>query len=79
MWQEICGKKEITWRFILPSFFDGNLEREMIKLLGRFRWEMCRRIEGVYWNDIQYKSLTRVFRLYNFIAIIMNYQRRETG
>ena len=30
----------------------------MIKLLGRFRWELCRTIQGSAWNNIQIKSLT---------------------
>ncbi len=30
----------------------------MIETAGRYRWEMCRKIQGVRWNDIREKSLT---------------------
>jgi hypothetical protein len=30
----------------------------MVELMGRYRWEICRRIQGVYWNDIRERSLT---------------------
>lgn len=59
MWQEIAGKKRDTpARFLLPIFTDVNLGLLLIRILGRFRWELCRTIEGVAWNDIQNKSLT---------------------
>jgi len=59
MWQEIAGKKRDTpARFLLPIFSDVNLGLLLIRILGRFRWELCRTIEGISWNDIQNKSLT---------------------
>jgi CRP-like cAMP-binding protein len=59
MWQEISGKKRDTSaRFLLPIFTDINLELLLIRILGKFRWELCRTIEGISWNDIQVKSLT---------------------
>jgi hypothetical protein len=59
MWQEISGKKRDTSaRFLLPIFTDVNLGLLITRIVGRFRWELCRTIEGVSWNDIQNKSLT---------------------
>ena len=59
MWQEISGKRRDTpGRFLLPIFTDINLGLLLTRILGRFRWELCRTIEGVAWNDIQNKSLT---------------------
>ncbi len=65
MWQEIAGKKrDASARFLLPIFTDVNLGLLLIRILGRFRWELCRTIEGVAWNDIQNKSLTSEYSDY---------------
>lgn len=59
MWQELSGRKRNTpGRMILPVFFEGNLDKAVAHLTGSFRWELCRTMQGVYWNNIQYKSLT---------------------
>ena len=59
MWQELSGRKRTSrGRFLLPAFMEGELETELIRLLGRFRWELCRTIQGASWNNIQIKSLT---------------------
>ncbi len=59
MWQEISGRRRNSkGRFLLPIFMESDLESVMIKLLGRFRWELCRTIQGSAWNNIQIKSLT---------------------
>ncbi|MDF2907386.1 MAG: hypothetical protein K0R34_2707 [Herbinix sp.] len=65
MWQEIAGKKRDTSaRFLLPIFTDVNLGLLLIRVLGRFRWEICRTIEGASWNDIKNKSLTSEYSDY---------------
>ncbi|MGN0483904.1 MAG: hypothetical protein ACI4HI_10170 [Lachnospiraceae bacterium] len=65
MWQDISEKKRDTpARFVLPAFFEGNLEQEVIKMCGAFRWEMCRTVQGVYWNDIREHSLTSEYNDY---------------
>lgn len=65
MWQDISGRRRGTpGRFILPNLFEGDLFLNIVKLCGRFRWEMCRTIEGVAWNDIKYKSLTSEYSDY---------------
>ena len=37
---------------------EGDLDKSVVHLTGAFRWELCRTMQGVYWNNIQYKSLT---------------------
>lgn len=59
MWQEITGKRRDSQaRFLLPRFFEGDPEDVMVQTLGRFRWELCRTMMGLAWNNIQVKSLT---------------------
>ncbi len=59
MWQEITGKRrDSSGRFLLPAFMETTLNTMLVKVFGRFRWEMCRSIEGIAWNDIKHKSLT---------------------
>ena len=59
MWQELAGRSRSTpGRFLLPVFQEGDLEKILVYLVGCFRWELCRTMQGVYWNNIQIKSLT---------------------
>lgn len=59
MWQEITGKKRDTsGRILLPLFSMRDLHELVIQVCGRFRWELCRTMQGLAWNDIQNKSLT---------------------
>jgi CRP-like cAMP-binding protein len=65
MWQEITGKKrDSSARFLLPIFCETNLPAILVRVFGRFRWEMCRSIEGTAWNDIKHKSLTSEYSDY---------------
>ena len=65
MWQEISGVKSDTpGRFMFPIFTAVELEDMMLEVVGRFRWEMCRRIQGVRWNDVREKSLTAEYCTY---------------
>ncbi|MFU0827773.1 MAG: Cyclic nucleotide-binding domain-containing protein [Lachnoclostridium sp.] len=65
MWQDITGKKRSReGRFVLPLFSDTSLKDILIKVLGRFRWELCRSIQGAAWNNIKYKSLTSEYADY---------------
>lgn len=65
MWQEIDGKKRDTsGRFLFPIFNEGDLEDMFIKALGRFRFELCRTIQGTAWNNIKEKSLTSEYVYY---------------
>lgn len=59
MWQEISGRKRNTpGRFLIPVLTEENLDNMFLQLFGRFRWELCRTIQGTAWNNIQYPSLT---------------------
>lgn len=65
MWQEISGKRrDSAGRFIFPHFLEGNIDDLMLKLFGRFHWELCRSVQGAGWNDIKYKSLTSEYTDY---------------
>ncbi|MBE5940788.1 MAG: hypothetical protein E7266_10425 [Lachnospiraceae bacterium] len=65
MWQEISGKRINTaGRFVLPTFFNGDLSNVLLRLLGRFRWELCKSAQGLAWNDISIPSLTSLFTDY---------------
>ena len=35
-----------------------NLDNTITKICGDYHWEMCKRIQGVHWNDITDPSLT---------------------
>lgn len=59
MWQEIEGRVRISSaRFLLPIFCNNNLNSVIINILGKFRWELCKRIQGAYWNNLSEPSLT---------------------
>lgn len=65
MWQEISQKRRVNpGRFVFPIFLDTNIDDNMIRLFGRFRWELCRSIQGTAWNNIQQKSLTSEYMDY---------------
>lgn len=59
MWQEISGRvRNSPGRFILPIFTEGNVDDMMQRLIGTFRFELCKTMMGLSWNDISIKSLT---------------------
>lgn len=59
MWQELSGpRKDTSARFALPIMCRENLTKLAVAILGQYRWEICRNIQGVYWNDLSEKSLT---------------------
>ncbi len=73
MWQEISDKRRNKpGRFLLPHFIDSNLEDVMIRLFARFRWELCRCIQGTAWNDLKHKSLTS-----EYVDYIQFYRRNH--
>ena len=62
MWQEIEGRLRTTpARIFLPIFLEGDLRTLVTRLVGEFRWEMCRRVQGSRWNDLTDPSLTSYF------------------
>lgn len=65
MWQETAGiKKDTPARFIFPIMTVADVTEMMVEVSGRFRWEMCRKIQGVRWNDITEASLTSEYNDY---------------
>ncbi len=62
MWQETAGvKRDTQARFVFPIMTASDLSQMMLETVGRYRWEICRKIMGVRWNDIREKSLTSEF------------------
>ena len=56
MWQETAGSEARHFStFYVPCFTAVDLEDMMIETMGRYRWEICRKIQGVHWNDIREK------------------------
>ncbi|MDE5698495.1 MAG: cyclic nucleotide-binding domain-containing protein [Lachnospiraceae bacterium] len=65
MWQEIGGRNKGTpGRFCFPILTSSNIDELMVKMFGRFRWELCRCIQGMAWNDVKVKSLTSEYMDY---------------
>lgn len=65
MWQEITGRiRNTPGRFLIPIFTDGNLDATIQRLVGEFRWELCKTMMSVAWNDISIKSLTSEYMDY---------------
>ena len=59
MWQETAGvKRDTPARFMFPIFTSVDIDDMMVETVGKYRWEICRKIQGVHWNDIREKSLT---------------------
>ena len=75
-WQEIEGMHRSTpGRMMISSFHVENLERSLIGMIGDFRWELCRRIQGMRWNDVTEHSLTSEYYDY---AMFFNKNRALT-
>ncbi|MCL1819132.1 MAG: cyclic nucleotide-binding domain-containing protein [Oscillospiraceae bacterium] len=65
MWQDIEGRKRSTpARMFISIFLETDLKALAIKLTGEFRWEMCKRVQGLRWNDITEPSLTSEYSDY---------------
>ena len=59
MWQETASVANDTpARFMLPMFTLADVDDLIIELTARYRWEICRKIQGARWNDIREHSLT---------------------
>ncbi|MCM1567942.1 MAG: cyclic nucleotide-binding domain-containing protein [Roseburia sp.] len=65
MWQETAEiRSDTPGRFMFPIFTSVDLSDLMLEVIGRYRWEMCRKIEGVHWNDLREKSMTAEYCSY---------------
>lgn len=59
MWQEIEGMKRTTPARLMTSIFQmEDFRSTFARLVGEFRWEMCKRMQGARWNDVSDRSLT---------------------
>ena len=59
MWQEIEGRKRTTpARFMISAFHLEDLNLTFTRLVGDYRWQMCKRVQGARWNDVTDRSLT---------------------
>ena len=59
LWQEISGtRRDTPGRMYLPVFSNEDLNMIQLRLAAEFRWSICRRIQGVRWNDVSDRSLT---------------------
>lgn len=65
MWQEISGRhRNSPGRMLLPVFTDENLDDMFVRLVGNFRWELCRTMMGTAWNNVSQLSLTSEYADY---------------
>ncbi len=65
MWQEIEGKRRMTpSRMMLSVIGLENLSQLLTRMIGEFRWEMCKRVQGARWNDVSEPSLTSQYTDY---------------
>ena len=59
LWQEISSsRRDTAARMMISIFMMEDISDILPKLAGEFRWELCKRIQGVHWNDISDRSLT---------------------
>ena len=62
MWQEIEGKVRTTpGRMFLSILHMEDLQTTIIRMTGEFRWELCKRVQGMRWNDVTDPSLTSLY------------------
>lgn len=65
MWQETASiRNDTPARFMLPMFTSVDVEEMIVEITGRYRWEICRKIQGVHWNDLRDPSLTSEYSDY---------------
>lgn len=59
MWQEIEGRKRTTpAHMVLSILHSEKLDATILRMCAQFRWEMCKRVQGVHYSDISDPSLT---------------------
>lgn len=52
MWQDLeSNNKRSKARFAIPQFFVGDLRKNIVLSLARFRWEICKTQKGPQWAD----------------------------
>lgn len=59
LWQETSGvKRDTPGRMLMSILPSEDPTDTFIKLSGEFKWELCKKIQGVHWNDVTDPSLT---------------------
>lgn len=59
MWQEIEGRhRNSSARMMFPILCNADINSIALNVFGKYRWELCKRIQGAYWNNLSEKSLT---------------------
>lgn len=59
LWQETADSRRDSKGRVMLSICPLESPLEMlIKICGEFRWELCKKIQGVHWNDVTDPSLT---------------------
>ena len=43
---------------MFPILCNADLNSIALNAFGKYRWELCKRIQGAYWNNLSEKSLT---------------------
>lgn len=67
MWQESVGTDRTSpARFAFPIMSVMDIDNVMLNVAGHYRWEICRKMQGVRWNDVTEKSLTSEY--YDYLA-----------
>lgn len=65
LWQDIEGRRRTTpARMVLSIFHAADFDNTIVKMCAQFRWEMCRRVQGVHYSDITDPSLTAEYGNY---------------
>lgn len=66
MWQESENhSRESAARFLFPILSVSDIDACMIDVVGKYRWEICRKLQGMRWNDVTEPSLTSEY--YDFL------------
>ena len=59
LWQEIEGlRRDTPGRMMISILHQESLDKTFLRMVGEFRWEMCKREQGMRWNDVSSHSLT---------------------
>lgn len=59
MWQTTGTKQRVSpSRMLLPTFIASSLQLSLLQMVGEYRYDFCRLIQGAHWSNISFPSLT---------------------
>lgn len=65
MWQATADvHNDSSARFMLPILTCVDMKDIMADLCGRYRWEICKKLQGAHWSDVTLPSLTSEYSDY---------------